>query len=494
MPRNGAGTFSIINPVVVGALRSSSAVNQNFTDAGDEITNSLPINGEAGMSGQFKAIDGSALVPGMAFSADTNVGFRRSATDEMKWVAGGSDRATMDANGKLTLAGGLEVSGALSHNTGAFGPQTLAGTGAARATLRRTENDTDEHELATYESGSGSGAKGSLRVVGGGSNDVATMRFYVNDVLTFQWTGTLFTHSVDTLFGASGIRADTDGFLDFPEVTAPSAPTANTARAYARDDSGTTRLYYKDGSGNERNFQPPVDQQTFTSSGTWTKPTAGQTIAKIEAWGGGGGCGSGGGGGGGYSVIVITISSLSNNVSVTVGSGGNDTGTDGGNSTFGSYLTAYGGGGSSSSGGGGGGGVAGKGGNVTSTVSAGDGGLYNGILGSATWGDEGDPPNCNPFGGGGGGNSSSSSGVDGQISLFGGGGGGGWALGSGNGGASIFGGGGGAGQSFGGSASGGISIFGGNGGSNGDGTPPGGGGGAVFGANGARGEVRITCW
>ena len=55
MPRNGAGVFAVLNPILVGALRSSSAVNADFVDAGDEITGSLPLDGQAGMTGQFKA-------------------------------------------------------------------------------------------------------------------------------------------------------------------------------------------------------------------------------------------------------------------------------------------------------------------------------------------------------------------------------------------------------------------------------------------------------
>ncbi len=48
-----------------------------------------------------------------------------------------------------------------------------------------------------------------------------------------------------------------------------------------------------------------ADVQTFNSTGTWTKPTAGQTMARIQIWGGGGGGGrstganQGMGGGGG---------------------------------------------------------------------------------------------------------------------------------------------------------------------------------------------------
>ena len=108
-----------------------------------------------------------------------------------------------------------------------------------------------------------------------------------------------------------------------------------------------------------------VNVQTFTSSGTWTKPSlaAGSRVF-IQAWGGGGsGCKSstgGGGGGGGYNERWLNLSDLGATETITVGAGGaastTATGNAGGTSTAGSWVSAYGGGGGTNGAGGGGGG------------------------------------------------------------------------------------------------------------------------------------------
>lgn len=126
----------------------------------------------------------------------------------------------------------------------------------------------------------------------------------------------------------------------------------------------------------------PTNTQTFTSSSTWVKPSSGKFVI-VRLWGGGGSGGAiggnpsdvaFGGGGGAFHEAVFNIACLTANVTVTVGAGGagvNSTsgipsfGKDGGNTSFGLYLTASGGfGGSGSSAGG----NVSKGGSSTNTI------------------------------------------------------------------------------------------------------------------------------
>lgn len=275
----------------------------------------------------------------------------------------------------------------------------------------------------------------------------------------------------------------------------PGSPTVNNAMPSCTDTGGN-HLNYTSGIGLScgTSGSAGISYSVFTSNGTWNKPanvtSNSQTL--IQCWGGGGGgggnCGGVGAGGGGGAFVerLIQTSSLSSTVSVTIGAGGTGgNGSDGGvggNSTFGSFLTAYGGGGGScSSFGGGGGGAL----SVGTTAGSGTGGSPAGGITSGTR--QVDSSN----GGGGGG---SSSGTAGGNSFMGGAGGGGGGSFNGPGGNSLWGGGGGAGTS----GAGGASSYGGAGGAGATaGTTPGGGGGgnsSSVAAGGAPGTCIATVW
>lgn len=263
---------------------------------------------------------------------------------------------------------------------------------------------------------------------------------------------------------------------------------------------GETRLIQSDGT-NLNSVVITAYRLTMTTTGTYTKPPGYQHHAGL-LWGAGGSgakatAQNGGGGGGGACVpFILPSSSIGATETVTIGAGGasqtvNDSnGNAGGNSTFGSLVTAYGGGAGGANAGGDRSGGSGGG-----ALSAGATGAASSVVGGrpslvSTSSNDGD----NQFGGGLG-----STGTKGGSSVYGGGGG----AKEGAGGNSLYGGGGGGGTVTA-PVTGGTSVFGGAGGAGNtggpgtDGSAPGGGGGAGKGNSGgdasgagARGELRI---
>jgi hypothetical protein len=186
---------------------------------------------------------------------------------------------------------------------------------------------------------------------------------------------------------------------------------------------------------------PAPQVATFNSSQNWTVPAGVTSVEVLVVAGGGGGgpgdngnSGGGGGGAGGVSYSASTAVTPGASISVTVGTGGVQL-TKGGNSSFGSLLSAEGGGGGAN-------GAAGSL-NPGGIGGSGGGGSRSGVGGSGTSGQGNNGGNATAAGGGGGGRGSSgasASGVNGgtggngqaySISgssiTYGGGGGGGRA-------------------------------------------------------------------
>lgn len=138
MARNGSGTMSVPNTFSSGTTISSSAMNANFSDIGSEITNSLPRDGQASMTGQFKASSGTAAAPGIAFSSDTNTGFYSKSGDTIGIVAGGTEVGTIGTSG-LTDANSNAIVGMPTGAMMMYGA-TTAPTGWTRCNGRTIGN------------------------------------------------------------------------------------------------------------------------------------------------------------------------------------------------------------------------------------------------------------------------------------------------------------------------------------------------------------------
>lgn len=111
MSRNGSGTYSVVNTFVAGTTITASDHNENWSDIGTEITNSVAVDGQSTMTGALKAASGTVALPGLAFGADTDSGLYRIGANNIGVAANGAkvlDIATT----------GLDVVGAITNNGG----------------------------------------------------------------------------------------------------------------------------------------------------------------------------------------------------------------------------------------------------------------------------------------------------------------------------------------------------------------------------------------
>ncbi len=241
------------------------------------------------------------------------------------------------ASGNVTIPGTLGVTGLITATGGMSGNVTGAVTGnASTATTLQTSRNingvafngsADITITAVADASTLSGTTLNSPVVASSLTSVGTLTS-----LTTSGTTSLATSA-----GALTVRS-------VPYIWPSSQGAATTA--LVNNGSGTLSWTLVGAS--------TPTQTDFNASGTWTKPSSG-SMAMVEVWGGGGGGATGnswgsGGGGGAYNYRVYRLADLSATVAVTVGAGGLGQalgtlgdGTDGGTSSFGSLLSAYGG-------------------------------------------------------------------------------------------------------------------------------------------------------
>jgi microcystin-dependent protein len=126
LSRNGSGTYTVPNTFVAGTAITASDHNENWEDVGDEITNSLAIDGQSTMTGQLKAANGTAAAPGITFGSDVDTGFYRASANDVGIAVNGSAVVRVNSTGMDVVSGRVREAGVPLLPAGAVIP--YAGT------------------------------------------------------------------------------------------------------------------------------------------------------------------------------------------------------------------------------------------------------------------------------------------------------------------------------------------------------------------------------
>ena len=167
-------------------------------------------------------------------------------------------------------------------------------------------------------------------VVVSGDMTVDTSTLKVDSTNNRVGIGTASPTALLDVIGAASVRSvEFDGTTS-GTVTVQPAATAGTWSLTLPTTAGTNgQALVTNGSGVTSWAAPaePIDEQTFNSSGTWTKPSVG-SMALIEVWASGGGgsnsttTGASGGAGGNYLFRIVPLNGLSATATITIGAGG----------------------------------------------------------------------------------------------------------------------------------------------------------------------------
>jgi len=251
MARNGSGTMAIVNSFSANTTISSSEMNANFTDVASEITNSLPRDGQAAMTGVLKVSAGAVTAPGLAFSTDTDTGLYRSASDELAVAVGGVIGHKVVATGGTLYASGSAVgswdSTGLKNSGGenydAFPAGTVMIFFQASAPTGWTGSDAHNDyalRIVSQASGVGGTSGGTTAFSTVFTSRTITQANLPNVNLTAASNGahthdlsTKFTETAQGTAGSYGLLArDTEGSASGPETTVSSGAASNGAHTH----------------------------------------------------------------------------------------------------------------------------------------------------------------------------------------------------------------------------------------------------------------------
>lgn len=200
MSRTGSGAYSVVNTFVEDTTISPDEVNQNFDDLGDEIANSLALDGQSSMTGQIKAAAGSQAAPGYSWANELGSGFYRAGSGDFRYAVAGADVF------KITSAG-VQVIGTLTATftiaDGSVTTAKLADANVTGAKLANTAVTAGSYTRASITVD----AQGRLTGASNGASELPSQtgnsgKFLTTDGSTTSWGSA--SYSPPTAYGAVG--------------------------------------------------------------------------------------------------------------------------------------------------------------------------------------------------------------------------------------------------------------------------------------------------
>lgn len=365
----GNGTFAAGDPLTVVPFRAG-ATGPTGADGGLRWTYDSSTSIADPGTGAFRlnSLTLSAANE-LAISASTA---ETGNPDFSDWVAGWDDSTTTSDRGQIILrnASGTaqavySVNGAITDNSTwlAIPVQHIASSGTLSSTVL----------VSFARTGNAGAGAGDVTATNFGTDNrvvrsdgtlkaVQASAVTIDDSGNVSGVGTLTSSGVMTAgtTAATAVKLDPSGFIEVPEISAPSSPASGFLRLYAKSDG---KAYQKNDAGTETDLSaaasgtaPTVTVYT-SGSGTWSRPSNCTWIRVRMIGGGGGGAGSGtsagwGGAGGNTTFSTLTASGGSGPSSSIVGGAGGSAsgatiniaggrGSDGSNSS--SVVSGFGG-------------------------------------------------------------------------------------------------------------------------------------------------------
>jgi len=241
--------MSVSNSFSSGTTISSSEMNANFTDFASEVTNSLPRDGQAAMTGQLKITAGTAAAPGLIFSTDTDTGIYRVGADTVGIAVGGAIAAQINSTGVQNASG--EQYDAFAAGTSMLFYQAAAPTGWTAEAI----NDK------------------ALRVVsagGTGGSEGGTTAF--SSVFTSRTIAQANLPNVNLTAASNG--AHTHFIMTNESISAFTVPTNSVGAAYKGDNSANS-----DYSTRGATYTPDIGPTSSNGAHTHTVPLGGSGTA-----------------------------------------------------------------------------------------------------------------------------------------------------------------------------------------------------------------------